>query len=235
MVARAQTDFHASLTLAKELAAAETKLPDPPSGPTEQLALGLRGGAAILAVAAFETFLRDLFVEHLSPLTRQPPVIVFEKLPDKVRLQSVFGSLDSAMRGRRGSKGDRIDRLGEVVRAARLVGAEVIAPEAFCDTRANPGPETVKQMFSNLGLVDVFLKVSGQFESLWGRPEASSFISDKLEEIVLRRNAVAHTVDVRRITREQLQEAFMFLEVLSAVLDALLEQHVAGILADCAP
>ncbi|GEN79884.1 HEPN domain-containing protein [Actinotalea fermentans] len=228
-------EFLDSLAMAEELVVAERPLPDPPSGATEALGLALRGGAAILMVSSFEAFLHALFLERLGSLTQQPPVIAFSKLPDRMRLKSVWESLGLAMRGPRGSKTERVDRLAEVIYAARVVGAEIVSPGAFAETKANPGPGTVQEMYADVGVADIFTVVRGGFDALWGRPEASSFLKDKLEEIVGRRNAVAHAVDVRRITRDQLDEAILFLKALATVLDARLESQVNDLLRTCAP
>ncbi len=236
MSARALENFIDALSLAESLVDLEGNYPDPPGGADESKGLGLRGGAAILMVGAFETFLRDLFLERLAPLTQQPPVVDFDKLPEKVRITSTWGALELALRGPRGGiRTAKIDRLPRVLRVSRVVGAEVISPDAFADTRANPGPQTVSEMFANVGMPDIFNRVRASFDALWPKPEADTFLQDKLEEVVQRRNAVAHRVDVRRITRQQLAEAPYFLTCLSAVLDEALEDYIRGLLQSCSP
>ncbi len=58
------------------------------------------------------------------------------------------------------------------------------------------------------------------------KPEAQSFVEDKLQEIVNRRHVVAHTADALKITRGNLKESLRFLEILAEVLDAELDNHI---------
>jgi hypothetical protein len=128
-----------------------------------------------------------------------------------------------------------MDRLPDVLASARIVGAQIVSPGAFAQTKSNPGRDTVREMFKNAGISDVFDRARPKFDARWPKPEASSFLPDKLEEIVGRRNAVAHTVDVRRITRDQLAETHDFLVALAESLDEVLAEHVQHLLQTCAP
>lgn len=235
MTSSAFHNFVDSVGLAQALVLNERRYRDPPTKNSEQKALSLRGGAAVLCVAAFESFLRDVFREQMSRLVDDPPVIDFTKLPDKVQVTSTWQSLTIAMRGPIGTQSDKLARLPDVTRTARLVGRSLILPEAFAVTNANPSADTVKEMFKSAGVSDVFAKARPGFDSRWPKAEAGSFLVDKLDEIVRRRHAVAHTVDVRRITRVELDESIQFLRALAESLDDLLASHVTGLLATCAP
>jgi len=67
---------------------------------------------------------------------------------------------------------------------------------------------------------------------MWGRPEALSFIPDKLEEIVSRRNRIAHTSDALGEARSALVESHRFILTLAIALDEELEQYVQWIQAN---
>jgi HEPN superfamily RiboL-PSP-like protein len=236
MDSKAYASFCESLSMAEELVAMEAIYPEPAGADQDgRRSLALRGGAAILAVAAFETFLREVFLERLVPLTQQPRTVDFEKLPERMRIASIWQSLDVAMKGPRGRNARKMDLLPQVAHAARLAGAFIVNPEAFSNTQSNPGPDVVKQMFGDVGIQDIFGRTRPAFDALWGKMESQSFLSDKLAEIVRRRNAVAHTIDVRKVTRDQLHETTSFLLCLATVLDGELDSHVTQLLADCAP
>lgn len=228
-------EFLDVLALAEALVGLEATFSDPPVAPDDRLCLGLRGGSSVLVVAAFENFLHGSFEERLAELTRQPPVVAFRKLPEKLRVTSVFAGIDRAMRGDPGTKSQRVDRLPAVLHAARLAGAEIVNPSAFSDTRSNPGAAVVRRLFNDVGCDDVFTRARPIFDGYWGKPEATTFLEDKLEEIVSRRNSVAHTADVRRITRQELAEAPAFLTALSVSLDEVLEAHVQHLMSTCPP
>src|SRR5260370_3537304 len=71
-----------SLGLAESLLNLESQYSDPPNIYDQQTVEGLRGGAVILMVAAFEYFLKSAIVEHLNKLI-QPTKVPFSKLPNK--------------------------------------------------------------------------------------------------------------------------------------------------------
>lgn len=222
---KALEDFIDAVGIAEALVDLERGYQEPAPPAVEKAVLGLRGGASILVVAAFETFLREMFLERLSPLT-QHQSIDFSKLPDKIRMVSIFESLNHAMKGRKPPPNKRLDRLPDVVAASRVVSAEILSPLPFSDVRSNPNSETVKLMFANLDVPQVLQEVAPEFYALWVKSEATTFIEEKLDEIVRRRNAVAHSVDVRKITRQQLAEAPTFLLFLAVALDTYLERRV---------
>src|SRR5947207_1431041 len=113
--------FRASLGLAEELMRLEAAYPDPPPPADEAKVRGLRGGAAVLMVAAFEGYLRSGVAELLRPLVG-PPHKPLSSLPEVVQVSSIFESLEFALYGpRHGKLGKKIDRLPEVVAAASKV------------------------------------------------------------------------------------------------------------------
>ena len=114
--------------------------------------------------------------------------------------------------------------------AARLVLSGSINPTAFSITCGNPSPATVKAIFDNLGFSDVFGTIRSEFETRWGRPEAHTFISDKLSEIVNRRQVVAHTANALNIGRSDLRQAVRFLRILAEILDKHINKYISEII-----
>ena len=183
-------------------------------------------------VGSFEAFLTDAFEEHLGLLATLPPPVPFSQLPEKLRLSSVFESLHHATAGPRyGQAGGRAARYADVMSAARRVAAETIDPQALGRTKGNPNSERVTEMFGSLGIRDIFSAIRPNFNSDWGKPEASSFLNDKLDEIVNARHVVAHTARSLSISRADLGEWPLFLKALAKALDRRLEAYRENVIA----
>src|SRR4030042_671346 len=90
--------FKESLELASALKKLEReKFPAIPKTNQQTFVKGLRGGAAVLMVAAFEFYIKKLFEENISKLNTIPPSIDFSKLPDELKIKTVFHSIKRAM------------------------------------------------------------------------------------------------------------------------------------------
>ena len=227
---RAHVDFVTALGFAQSLLALEAEYADPPEPAHIEIVAALRGGAAVLMVAAFERFLRDLMHEGFSAVSQDPPALPLSALPEEVRHHSVSQSFRNADRSSiYGASRSKADRYRAIITAANRAVADRVDPEAFAATNSNPGPDTVKEMFSNAGLPQVFAAVRPTFDALWPKPEAVNYLHEKLNEIVLRRNSVAHTADVLRISRVDLRDAVAFLDTLTPALDAEFERHIQGL------
>ena len=216
--------------MSRQLLAVEATYPDP-APPADRLTVqGLRGGAAVLMVAAFENYLREMLLEVMADLTADPPRKRMSLLPEKMRVSSVFLSLNDAMRGPRFDKpGGRQARLLDIQRAARLVHNDLIDAVALSNTGGNPAPETVAELLKNIGITDPFTAVRPEFDRRWGRAEAVGFVRDKLEEIVLRRHKVAHAADVLALSRADLLAGVEFLQTVSEAIDVVVGGHVAAL------
>lgn len=220
--------FGESLRLAKSLYEIDKKhYRNPPRQNEVAFVQGLRGGAAVLCIAAFERFCKTVFAEKLSVLSLNPPPKQFITLPEKMRINSIYYSLERAMKGsRHGESKDKIDRLGDIIDTSRTIG-HIIDPTCFSETGSNPNPENVKRMFKDIGISEVFVNVKSSFERIWGGPVSDTFISDKLLEIVNRRHVVAHTADALNISRSDLTESFKFLSCLAQCLNDKLDNFIS--------
>jgi hypothetical protein len=226
MASRALAKFIESMGIAQELIDLERQCPSPPRKADQAKVSGLRGGAAVIMVASFEAFLRAVVVEHLSELTVNPPPVAFADLPEKMRVSSVYYCLDAALRGPRHQEKKKFERLPAIKAACARIAADIIDPEALSVTQSNPSPDTVKRIYSDLGIPDVFTRIGRPFLRAWGKREAVTFIPDKLREIVDRRHRVAHTGSALDITRSQLNESLKFLRILATQLEKQLRHHV---------
>lgn len=226
----ALAEFKKSIAMATELMKLEKAFYNPPKKADQPVVEGLRGGAAVLMVASFEAYLRRSVIEYLSDLTKQPPQVEFSKLPEKLRVNSIFYCLEAALKGPRYEDTQKCDRLPGIKIACSRVAAEVLDPEALSSTQGNPDSRTVKKLFADIGVADVLTSLHNKFEKKWGKAVASTFIKDKLDEIVKRRHVVAHTGKALDIGRSDLNEAIKFLGILAGLLDAVMQKHLADIL-----
>lgn len=227
--------FKESLGMAEELLKIEQNQHHNPPRANEQKAVrGLRGGAAVLLVAAFESFLRQVMEERLSEISSQHLKLSMQKLPDRMRVTHVYGSLERAMKGPPFQPAiPKAQRLIEIDRVCKIIIAGNIDPRTFSDTGSNPNSKNVKAMFSNIALEDILVRIKPAFDRKWKKPTAHTFIADKIDEIVNRRHVVAHTADALNITRSDLRESVRFLEVLASVLDLELQNHIKSLIQMC--
>lgn len=227
MPTAALADFRRGLRGAAALARLERAYTDPPAANERDAAEALRGGCAVLMVAAFEAFVRGLLPELLSAWDAKARVIHFHRLPSKMQTTSVWDGLDAALRGPRfGAPSDRVSRLPAVLTTSARVAALRINPEVFGDTQSNPSPARLKDLFSGIGVSDVFGVIKSDFDRRWGTATAETFIRDTLQDIVERRHRVAHTGSALSISRRDLMESIRFLRHLGATLDKFASGHV---------
>lgn len=232
---KAFREFRSALGMASELMRQEVRLTrDPPPSDKQRAARGLRGGAAVLMVAAFEAYLDDLIEEYVEWIAKSKPSIRFEKLPDTLRVANVYLTLEAAMNGpKHQPAGSKVDRLAAVKAASSIIARDMLNPSAFVGTGGNPGKNAVKELFKRVGLHDVFSVAQRRFERRWGKPVVTDFTREKLEEIVQRRHRVAHRADALRISRADLREAERFLRVFGEVLDIELSAHARHLRRSC--
>jgi hypothetical protein len=227
----ALSTYKETLGIVDKLLELERQYRNPPRQNETKAVLGLRGGAIVLMVAGFENFLREVIEENLSELTALPLRVDFNNLPDKIKVTSIFSSLENALKGPKFEVAPpKIDRLPTIDQVCRNIIAGIIDPSAFSSTGGNPNSKTVKSMFDNVGFNDIFTKITAKFIRRWGKQEAHSFISDKLNEIVNHRHLVAHTASALNLGRAQLKESVKFLKILATVLDSELKSHIRRVI-----
>jgi hypothetical protein len=215
-------DFLTSLTLAIELIRLdnydESFLPK-----DRNIVLGLRGGAAILMVASFESFLNSLPETHMNI---DYSTIDFSKLPKKMQITNVFKTLDRAMKIKFGAATQKIDRIIDIRSACTIILKDQINSNAFILGGKNPRPDVISNCFKIIGKRRIFKKVTIEFQKKWGTKVPTQFIKDKLNEIVDRRNVVAHKSIASRITKKDLIESIKFLMIMTKLLDNIYKNQI---------
>lgn len=205
----------------------EAQYHDPPLPGEVEVVDGLRAAAAVLMVAIFEQFLRDLFLEHIGTLSAR---LGISALSPALITKALYGTLEYAMRRRPGDPDSyRDSRQNEIQDACAHVVSDKITPEAFLPEGNNPTSEAVSRAFRKIGLQDCFQLIHLSFHSAWGAPISTKFIADNLNQIVARRHRAAHTGDGLSISRLELSDGLRFMTILCGHLDTLLALHVASL------
>lgn len=222
---QAYIDFLASLELAESLLTIEAAFSDPAPPEQRKAAEGLRGGASVLMVAAFENYLKELVEEYLDELTHLPLKFKEGNVPKEMLLSSVEYLVKDNMRKKADVK------VQAYIDMAKIIVAGVIYPASFTEAvRSNPNSEKLKELFKRLGIKKFFETIKADFDVLWGSPTSDTFISDYLDGILQRRHKVAHTANALNISRVDLQESLRFLKLLGTLCDAYIAEHVEKIL-----
>ncbi|RYZ17904.1 MAG: hypothetical protein EOO70_00570 [Myxococcaceae bacterium] len=161
-------------------------------------------GAVVLMTGYFEAFLKDMvrrFIEDLSVSG-----VTFAGLPEDIRNRHFEGggnvltkASEFARKGKAAPFGSatREDLVARLHSASNAAGSYQIVWEAFADTQANPGPLVVKEIAHNLGVKKFWPTVSTHS----GNPArwSDSALTTKLADLIVKRNACAHTGTVSPI------------------------------------
>lgn len=224
-------DFRSSIRLAEALMSRERRFPDPPSPRNIKAVQGLRGGAAVLMVAAFENFLKEVIEERLVDLTRHPLIFNPANIPPDMLFHNFHYTLERTVRGPFPDGYTRQDKVNGFVAAADIVLKGIINSNVFSDlTRSNPNSKKVRELFKSLGINDVFTLIKPEFDRRWGVPTINTFIANTLDTILARRHEVAHTAIVLNVSRVDLQTSVKFLRLLADLCDEEIAKHVRRIL-----
>ncbi|MCP3167408.1 HEPN domain-containing protein [Myxococcus qinghaiensis] len=238
---QALADFGASLkrirTLANSiLAATGAALAEPM---IRELHETQQCGAVVLMTGYFEAFLKELvrrFIEDLSISG-----VTFAELPEGIRNRHFEGGGDVLTRASEFARKGRATPFGNATRedivarlhsASNAAGSYQILWEAFADTQANPAPRVVKEIAKNLGIKEFWPAVSTHSgnSSRW----SDSALTTKLDDLIVKRNACAHTGTVSPIpTATDILDFTDMLEALGTgfvtVLEAELVAHKARV------
>lgn len=232
MASTALSEFQAGLSMANELLKLEGAYKDPPLEAERRVVEGLRGGAAVLMVAVFEGFIKDVTTEYLTALKASK--VVLTSLPAPLQIFNTFATLELAMKGNSYDEPKRTGRearLPDVLVACATIANGSLKPEVFGASGGNPSAKVIKKVFSNIAIHNIFALIRQRFERAWGAPVAERFIPDKLDEIVNRRHVIAHTGAVLNVSRAQVGEASRFLGVLAETIDESLAAHITKLVA----
>jgi RiboL-PSP-HEPN len=125
----------------------------------------------------------------------------------------------------RDSRSRKVDKIAELRRGAKLIAAGNFIPESFSRTWANPGPETVKDLFRDFGVKAAFEVIETNLRAHYARPFAAGFVTGQLEAIVGWRNEVAHGGSALSIARADLEGWVIFMDALGRAVDNTLRDR----------
>jgi hypothetical protein len=155
-------------------------------------------GAVVLLTGYFETFLKDVVKAYLASLCTTG--IPFASLPEKLR-RTHFEAGGKVITEVARSSG-RVPRFGSISledAVFRLYSPTAGEPtysilwEAFADTGQNPRPNVVKEILNNLGISEVWPKLSNRVSLSLQRTVPDSALIINLENLIEIRNECAHT------------------------------------------
>ena len=220
-------DFEKSLKRAEKLRLIEKgRYKDPP--PAQQIIAveALRGGAVVLMVAAFERYLRGAFEEYTEEISRRAKTTGHAKLDVALVERNDFNFINWVIRD---SRQKRSVKIVELRRVAKRIAEKHFIPELFSRTRANPGPDTVKELFRDFGVPDAFDPIETNLATHHPRPFSKGFARDQLEAIIGWRNDVAHGGGALGIARTDLEGWVIFMGALGRAVDNTLRDRTLAV------
>ena len=146
-----------------------------------------------------------------------------------MQITNVFKTLDRAMKIKFGPATKKIDRIIDIKSDCRIILKDQINSNAFILGGKNPKPDVISKCFKIIGKRKIFEKITIEFQKKWGIKVPTQFIKDKLNEIVDRRNVVAHKSIASRITKKDLIESIKFLKIMAKLLDNIYKNHISKI------
>ena len=203
---RAFNEFSELLDISRRLLKMESAIKLPIPAVRMKDSKGLRGGAIVLMVAAFESYLQMVFTEKVDYLNSKREQIDIKLLTENVWQHNVFVTLEMQLKTSplNPQRGPRKDRVQDVVEACQLIVDGRLDATSLSRTQGNPNSSTVTECYKVFGILQVLDKAKPTFEVLNGAPVAQTFIADKLDEILSRRHGVAHNINVQNVSQHRL-------------------------------
>ncbi|MEH7075801.1 MAE_28990/MAE_18760 family HEPN-like nuclease [Neobacillus drentensis] len=206
-----------------------------------ELVDSIKQSLCILPVAFFEDFLRTVIEQFVDTLNQQNPRIEWTRLPLNLRKAHVFDTPLSFRKKPTDGDDDTYQEniltelknvLGKLISPIERPNEYILASESLTDTNANPNSDTVKTMFSKVGINNIFthqyfLDEMKNYNIIFSEGER---IKNKLNEVVNIRHGVAHGRGVSGITPTEIKNNMDFLKFLSVTLERSAQNHLDKIL-----
>jgi hypothetical protein len=180
----------------------------------------------VLLSGYFESFLRDVMQAAVQDINRLNKP--FLSLPERMRHLHFHSGAQAlknlAGRERRETPGVTVGSQDMAIRLASVAGAVpyAIVWEAFADTQANPGPDTVRDLLKGLEIENPWQKMDAHCGQL-----GAEYLRTWLGTFILQRNQCAHTGNVANPPGNQdLRDYARNMLAISSAIVALLEARV---------
>lgn len=222
---KALRNFRKSLRVVRGLAALEGryKVPIPPRSRAKSR--GLLGGACLLLSGILENYLKEVFSEGVADLSKRLKLHTHASLPSEFKTKNVLNYPKWVSRSRIAS----VDRVSGLEAYSKIVASEGIFFESFNKTNSNPNSETMKEMFRDVGLKDVFAVIETEYAKRGTPVLSSQTIVQTLDSFIRIRNEYAHLGNTGGHTRADLKSNIEFVSNLAESVDAVLVAHVSSI------
>ena len=229
--------FHAWKDFTQDIGAATSLLQlervrfaDPPPPADMPTVSALRNATAVLTVSALEAFVRDLLTQAVDQVSRSG--IVYSLLPVRVRRFNAENLLSRAMKPAYVFPRPSPEQVLQSVQlAAANVAQSRLRGEAFGHVDGNPSSEALADVFRQFDMDDLFRRCERSFQKRWPAPASDTFIKEKLDDIVRRRNRVAHGARGLSISRKDLSDGIQFVEAFASALEQMTRIHARKVAA----
>jgi len=187
--------------------------------------------AIIMSSGLLEKYLKEAFMEFIEQINRMN--IPEEYIDDKIWITNRKNTLKALEY----IDGKRLEAdyekvvfvYSEFFRKNRKLNKPLLVKEAFSITNANPGPETVKNMFSNIGVKKIFQNQYFQWE-FGNEMLDETRVARTLESFIDLRNWIAHGYSGITIPSiQEVQEYIRFLEKFVYTMNEILNQELLNI------
>lgn len=190
----------------------------------------LRGAAVVFIVASFEAFLKEMFQEQLEKLASSKIKMHLQKLNEKLVLQNFVRALDLAQNGNPWDvKRKRGKKIIDIVDACKQVALEKISPGAYPNTGGNPCAKSINDMFSSIGIENVFAEVAKRFSSRKNQKRKDeNMIRAEIDDVINKRHSVAHTANLEQTSKQDIVRYIELFRRVGGILEKILENFVAN-------
>lgn len=188
--------------------------------------IAIRCGSVVLLSGYFEAFIRDCmqnFIGYVNALHK--PVLT---LPDKMRFTHFENGAKALSAETRKARKSNDTSLCEDL-AVRLASFKIptnytLVWEAFAQTKANPGPDVIKELLNCVGVTDPWRKLIGSMPP--GLVDIELFLTSFVEM----RNECAHSgTTTSPPTPPDLKQYGVYLSALAHGIVKLLEERIGEI------
>jgi hypothetical protein len=188
--------------------------------------------AIIMSSGLLEKYMKEAFMEFIEQINKMN--IPEEYIDDRIWITNRKNTLKALEH----IDGKRLEAdyekvvfvYSEFFRKNEKLNKPLLVKEAFSITNANPGPETIKNMFSNIGVKKIFQ--NNYFQREFGTEifKDETRVTRTLESFIELRNWIAHGyAGITIPSIQEVQEYIRFLEKFVYTMNEILNQELLNI------
>jgi len=208
----------------------------------QKLIEGVRASLAVLPVAFFEDFLRNLISQFIDEINGKNPRVEWNLLPEKLRKSHIVDNI-TKFDSKKLSGETYSDYETRILNSFDIISEKVLSPkntprtyvlisEIFVQTNNNPNADRVNDTFNVIGIKNVFgerrlINKMKTFDRVFYNGDAIRF---KLDSIVNRRHTVAHGRQLTGLVRQELDIDIKFIQKLAMSLQIVIRNYAKRLL-----